>query len=71
LKTPQHKIMHLLFDNIDNAIARTGKSPQQIINNLTTLHPEITLSQQEWNELHQETKNDIISRIRRTLESMS
>jgi hypothetical protein len=65
------KIMRLVVDEIERAGARTGKSFDDITNTLTNLHPEILFTPEDWDRLPQETKDGIINRIIRTLESFT
>jgi len=64
-------IMNSILDEIDRTISRAGKSHDEVITILLSLHPEITFSPDDWNQLSSEAQTGIITRIRKTLESFS
>ncbi|MBP2654039.1 MAG: hypothetical protein H6Q73_1608 [Firmicutes bacterium] len=65
------KIMLLLIDEISQSASHSRTSLQKIINTLVNSHPELLFSIEEWDQLAQETKDNIISRIKRTLVALS
>jgi len=64
-------IMKQVVDVLEKAITRTRKSPHEIINTLSNLHPELLFTPEDWEQLSQETKDGIINRVRKTLESLT
>jgi hypothetical protein len=64
-------IILLLADELGDTFIRAGKSIREIINTIATSHPEITFSEEEWNQLNEETRAAIIKRVRKTLASVS
>ncbi|MBP2651269.1 MAG: hypothetical protein H6Q74_2094 [Firmicutes bacterium] len=69
--TLNSKIMGFLIDELGRTVSRTGKSPQEITMTLSTLHPEILFNFEDWDQLPYKTKDAIISRIKKTLESFA
>jgi len=65
------KIMFLLIDEISRSASHSRTSFRKIINTIANSHPEILFSIEEWDQLGQETKDKIISRIKRTLIALS
>ncbi|MBP2653334.1 MAG: hypothetical protein H6Q73_903 [Firmicutes bacterium] len=65
------KIMSLVVDEIERTITRTGKSFRDISNTLSSLHPEILFTPEDWEQLPQDTQDGIIHRIKKTLGSLS
>jgi len=65
------KIMGLVVDELDRTVTRTGKSPREITNTLSALHPEILFNFEDWDHLPYKAKDGIINRIRKTLESFA
>ncbi|MBP2653564.1 MAG: hypothetical protein H6Q73_1133 [Firmicutes bacterium] len=65
------KIMGLVIDELEKAVTRTGKSIHDITNTLSSMHPEILFSPEDWDRLLQKTKDGIINKIRKTLESFA
>lgn len=66
-----HQLMSSIVHDIDRAIARTGKSPNQIFDELFRLHPEVTFTLEDWHELRTEVQTAIVTRIKITLAKMS
>ncbi len=64
------EVINLLASAIDEAIIRSGKSIREIVNIITTSHPEIAYSGEEWGHLNEQTKAAIAERVRRTLEAI-
>ena len=65
------KIMRLVVDELERVVARTGRSFHDITNTLANLHPEILFTSEDWERLPSETKDGIINRIIKTLESFT
>jgi len=65
------KIMGPVVDELNRTVARTGKSPHEIANTLSILHPEILFTPEDWEQLPPKTQTGIINRIRTTLESFA
>ncbi len=63
-------VLLFLASEIDNATLRSNKSFHEIANSVTASHPEITLSEHDWVQLDQKTKNAILSRVKKTLEAI-
>ena len=63
-------IMFQIVDEIGRATSCSGKSRDEIINILTLQHPEIICSEDDWNEMNQETQENIVRRIKETITSL-
>ncbi|MBP2643658.1 MAG: hypothetical protein H6Q67_1545 [Firmicutes bacterium] len=64
-------IIFSLSEEFEKAVFRSRKRPRDIIRALPTLHPEVFSNPNEWVNLNQNTRNVILTRIRRTLNSLS
>ena len=71
MRNIHHQLINSIFIDIDNAIARTKKSPGEIITNLMRLHPEISIFLDDWTALRPEVQTAIITRIKKTLDKMA
>jgi len=64
-------IMGLVVDEITRTVTRTGRSFRDITNNLSNIYPEILFTSDDWDQLPYKAKDGIISRIIRSLETLS
>jgi len=65
------KIMGLVVEQLNRTATRTGKSFHDITNSLSVFHPEILFTSEDWDQLPYKAKDGIVSRIIKTLESMT
>jgi len=63
-------VVNLLAGEIDQTVFRSGKSIREIINIITTSHPEIAFLDRDWSQLNEITRTAILERVKRTLESI-
>jgi len=63
--------MGLVVDEITRTVTRTGRSFRDITNNLSNIYPEILFTSDDWDQLPYKAKDGIISRIIRSLETLS
>jgi hypothetical protein len=63
-------IFHLCVDELARTVSHSGKSTNEILNALAASHPEITYDEEDWNEINQEIKDQIVLRVKRTLSSI-
>ncbi|MBP2646355.1 MAG: hypothetical protein H6Q75_1795 [Firmicutes bacterium] len=71
MRNIHHQLINSIFIDIDNAIARTKKSPGEIITDLMRLHPEISIFLDDWTALRPEVQTAITTRIKNTLAKMA
>jgi len=64
-------IMQLIIGDLYQAASKSGNTANEIFNTLAEVHPEITFSQEEWDQLSQENKDTIIVELRNMLASLS
>ncbi len=55
---------------IVEAALNSNKNLQEIIDILLNAYPEVTFSEKDWNQLTGETKHAIITRVKKTLQSI-
>ena len=63
-------IIFQLVEELGIVLSHSGKSRDEIINILVFRHPEITSSEEDWENFSQEIQDNIISRIKNTLTSL-
>jgi hypothetical protein len=63
-------IMFQLVGEIGEAVSHSGKSRDEILNILVQYNPELRYTKKDWENFNQETKNNIINRMVRTLNSI-
>lgn len=61
------EIVSQLFGEFDFAFTHSKKSRDEILRELISQNPEIIYSSEDWLHLSQETKNSIIFRIKKSL----
>jgi hypothetical protein len=62
-------VLNVIAGEIEQTVFRSGKSIREIINIITTSHPEISLDQ-DWTQLNEKIRAAILERVKRTLESI-
>jgi hypothetical protein len=63
-------VLKLLVQEIDKAAFQTEVAFGVVFNAIITAHPEIAVSDEEWNQLNEETKAAIIERVKQTLKTI-
>lgn len=60
-------IMFQVVGEIGEAVSHSGKSRDEILNILVQYNPELKYTKKDWENFNQETKNNIINRIKSSL----
>ncbi|MDT8904048.1 hypothetical protein [Anaeroselena agilis] len=60
-------VLKLLVKDIDFTAAEAKVSFNTVLDALATDHPEITVSEEEWNKLDEQTRNSLIDQAKETL----
>lgn len=60
-------VLKLLVQDLDKAAFRAEANFGTVLNAVTASHPEIAVSEEEWNQLNEETQTAIIERVKRTI----
>ena len=64
-------VLKLLVKEMDKAVFRAEGSFGSVHNLLIASHPEIAVSEEEWNLINEKEQAEIIERAKRTLLSIS
>jgi hypothetical protein len=63
--------MFRLVGDFEKVITKSGKSFKEISQIVSSSHPEILFTLQDWEQINEETQNMIIGRIKKTLKSIA
>lgn len=63
-------VLKLLVQEIDKAAFRAEVSFGVVLNAVLETHPEIAMTEEEWNNLNEETQTAIIDKVKLTVGSI-